>query len=374
MVAIRTMQVRPPSQRSKPTSRYREEKVETVTEPEPSRIAIGIVGAGRVVNRHHAKNLRRLPGVDLVAVSDLNAKAVGQVIDGTQARGYVDYLEMLANESLDAVLICTPPSVRLEPVTAAAERGIAVFVEKPPALDVSRAREVGDVIARSGVINAVGFMYRYSKAVGRLRELIAGERVSLVRSILLCGPALNPDHPAWFFRKEVSGGPILDQAIHMLDLSRYLLGDVEALQAFGSNVIRPKSADFSVEDSVSINLSYLSGTVHNHTHSWAYPDVLIQLEVISDRMHLWLDLPGGVRGRIGGEAVDYRPEVDEFYLQELQTFTHAVRLGDQSVVRSPYSDAIGTLEAVLAANDSVETGASIRVATVDRGALEGTTR
>src|SRR5690606_9767367 len=98
----------------------------------------------------------------------------------------------------------------------------------------------------------------------------AGRRVALVRSCMLDGLAVREGTPTWFFDKSRSGGPVFDQAIHILDVSRYLLGEVEAVAGFHGNVTVPKSDSFTVEDSASLTLRYASGAMQNHSHSWAY--------------------------------------------------------------------------------------------------------
>lgn len=317
-------------------------------------ILVGIIGLGRIA-QHHIMNLQTIPGVHIQAVADVLADRVAEVARQHSATPYQDFEEMLDKEKLDAVLICTPPTVRFDPIKKAAKRSVAVFVEKPPAFDMDAALRTLRVIEQHGIINSVGFMYRWSKAIDFLKDAIAGMPLNMIRSIFVCGPALDPEQPKWFFNKALSGGPVLDQAIHILDLTRYIAGDVVAVHAFGANVVCPKSDDFTVEDSVSINLLYRSGAVQSHTHSWAYPGEKLEIELISDRHHLYVT-PDQVRGTINGDEVFYKPSSNNFYRRELVEFLEAVRQNDQSRIRSPYSDAIKTLATVLAANQSVDSG------------------
>lgn len=320
-------------------------------------ISVGIVGLGRIAQRH-LKNLSTVPEVRIQAVADVLVDRAAGVAKQYSATPYQDFREMFEREKLDAVLICTPPTVRFDPVKMAAERSIAVFVEKPPAFDMDAALQTLRVIEQHGIINSVGFMYRWSKAIDFLKEIIAAMPLNIIRSIFVCGPALNPEQPKWFFNKILSGGPVLDQAIHILDLTRYIAGDVVAVQAFGANVVCPKTEEFTVEDSVSINLRYRSGAVQSHTHSWAYPGGKLEIELISDRHHLYVT-PDEVRGTVDGDELLFKPGSNDFYRREIVAFIDAVRHKDQSRIRSPYTDAVKTLATVLAANQSIESGGVI---------------
>jgi predicted dehydrogenase len=317
-------------------------------------VRVGIVGTGWIGQRH-LESLAQMDGVRVVGVCDIDrAKAEAQA-GRWGLPVFDDYSHMLAEAQPEAVVICTPPTVRLELVQAAAELGIHCFIEKPPAKTLAAAREVQAVLDASGVINSVGFMYRYCKAVDRLRELIAGRRVALVHSRLLCALAMDPNWPRWFFDKQRSGGPIIDQAIHSLDLSRYILGEVAEVAGFGGNLTVPKGGDFTVEDSHTLALRYSSGVLQNHCHSWAYPDYVSTMEFLSDELHLHLDVVNSrVHGRVGGAKVSYEYAGDNAYRTELEAFVAAVRQGRPDLVRSTYADAVQTLQLTLAAYDAVD--------------------
>jgi predicted dehydrogenase len=159
-----------------------------------------------------------------------------KAVNKFNVKGFNDYVEMLEEIKPEGIIICTPPEVREFLVREAAERGIHCFIEKPPAKDLEMAKKVDEILDQTGVINSVGFMYRYSRAVESTRELITGRRVVLVRSAMLDGLALRPNWPRWFFDKKRSGGPAFDQAIHIFDLSRYLLGEVHT-KLLGTKII-----------------------------------------------------------------------------------------------------------------------------------------
>jgi predicted dehydrogenase len=334
-------------------------------------LRVGVIGTGGIASKH-LHTLSQQKDIQIAALCDIDEAKVKSAAEKNGAAVYTDCVTMFEQTELDFVLVCTPPGFRLQPVKEAASRGIACFIEKPPAFDLEDARQMKQVIEESGIIAGVGFMYRYAGAIQKAKELIGGQPVPIVRSVFVCGVALIPDWPRWFFNKSISGGPILDQAIHILDSSRYLVkdaaGDVEQIQCFGSNVTIPKEGDFTIEDSHVVNLRYGKGTVQSHTHSWAVTQNQVKIELISKDYHLIVDLApetghhcSTLKGHFKNEPVLFDFSDEDFYVTEMETFLKAVRTKNQSLIRSPYADAAKTLEVVHSANRSAEEGSIIKL-------------
>ncbi|HIM10067.1 TPA: hypothetical protein EYM26_04605, partial [Candidatus Poribacteria bacterium] len=96
------------------------------------------------------------------------------------------------------------------------------------------------MIDGSDIICSVGFHMRYSPSVDRFRELMEGRTVNFVQSILAGSSVATRSLDDWFFLKEKSGGHIMDQAIHFIDLMRLVVGEISHVQTFGNNVVCPK--------------------------------------------------------------------------------------------------------------------------------------
>ena len=103
------------------------------------------------------------------------------------------------------------------------------------------------MIDGSDIICSVGFHMRYSPSVDRFRELMEGRTVNFVQSILAGSSVATRSLDDWFFLKEKSGGHIMDQAIHSIDLMRLVVGEISQVQTFGNNVVCPKTNDFTIE-------------------------------------------------------------------------------------------------------------------------------
>ncbi|MBY0145946.1 Gfo/Idh/MocA family protein [Neobacillus niacini] len=310
-------------------------------------VRIAVVGTGWQ-GQGHLSTMQKIAGIEVVGVCELNEETLLKAVTKFGVKGFSDYVIMLEESKPEGVIICTPPEVREFLVREAAERGIHCFIEKPPAKNLEQALKVVEILERTGVINSVGFMYRYSPAVAFLKELIKGKRVAWVRSAMLDGLALRPNWPRWFFNKEISGGPVFDQAIHIFDLSRYLLGEVDEVTGFQGNLVVQKEGDFTVEDSFTLSMKYQNGVLQNHTHTWSYPDVFTQIEMISDQLHVTLDLvKGSVSGKVEGVEVFFEAEDHGLYQLELEAFAKAIEEKNPAFVLATYKDSIQSLSVSL---------------------------
>lgn len=317
-------------------------------------IKIGIIGLGTIAWRH-LNSLREVGKTELVAICDVDKQKTAAVQKEFGGKVYFDFNKMFAEQPLDAILICTPPTVRYEPIAEAARRNIAIFCEKPPAFDLITAKKIEEVVKKSKVLNSVGFMWRYNRITDRAKQLIQGHTISLMRSVFLCHVISNPNIPDWFLLKERSGGPLLDQAIHLLDVSRYLLGDILSLHTFGNNLVVPKSEKVTIEDSHSLNLQFTSGVVGNHLHSWSYRGSIARIELYAQKLCLVLDYgANSIYGKVENVKVNEKMD-DNPYITELERFLDAVEQKEQSILRSSYKDAVKTLAVGIAANKSFQT-------------------
>ncbi len=328
-------------------------------------VKVGIIGTGGIASMH-LNNLKKIERAKLVAICDIDKEKVKRAQEKFGGKVYFDFKEMLDKEPIDALLICTPQIVRYEPIKEAAKRGIAIFCEKPPAFDLETARKIEEVIKETNILNSIGFMWRHNQITDRAKELIKGKAISLMRSSLLCNVCLNPDLPGWFLLKERSGGPLLDQAIHLLDVNRYLLGDIINVQTFGNNLILPKNEKLTVEDSHSLNLQFASGTIGNHIQSWSYQGKIANfgiIELYGKDLFLKIDYrSNSIYGKVEDTETNEKMN-DSPYVTELERFLDAVEQKNQGILRSPYADAVKTLAVAIAANKSFQTGKIEKVIT-----------
>jgi predicted dehydrogenase len=169
-------------------------------------LAVGIVGCGKVA-RHHVPALRAARGARLVAAFDLDTQAAGAT-GAPVADSLTDLIERV-----DVVAVCTPPETHAGVALAALAAGRGVLVEKPLAATLADADRI--VEAADGLMAATGFQLRCHRRLPvRARSV----------------------HGLWAGPTNVTVGPLLDRAVHHVDLWRVLLGDeVEHARAAETN-------------------------------------------------------------------------------------------------------------------------------------------
>jgi predicted dehydrogenase len=193
--------------------------VEDVVSP----VRLGVVGAGALSSRRIYPCLHSLP-VSLAAVCDLDRARAEQAARwfGGEAV-YTDYREMLAGAELDGVIVCVDPAQHHRLALDALRAGLPVYTEKPPAVRAADAFEMLAASRRAGTICMTGFKKRFAPAYQKAKAAImdaAFGAPTLLSIDYCCGPTYrnDPSDPRSQF--------LLDFCIHIIDLSRYLFGEV----------------------------------------------------------------------------------------------------------------------------------------------------
>ncbi|MBN1343285.1 MAG: Gfo/Idh/MocA family oxidoreductase [Phycisphaerae bacterium] len=323
-------------------------------------VRIGIIGAGGIA-QHHAKTLCTLPEATIAAAADPNQANAKVFADSYGSRTYSDAARMLEGESdLDAVMIASGADVRLEPIRQVCERGVALFCEKPPALDLASAVAAKEAIERAGILNTVGFQTRWSPSAKRLRELMTGRRILFAR-VVIAWPVFKWVEdglaPGRLYTKAGCGGPMIEQGIHYQDVLRYITQDepvwVQAVADLGkTEPIEGRDC----EDTTIVTARHASGMVSAHVHNWSHVEHLLQMQLVGNEFDLTWRIDEGevVVGRLDGKDVDERLEANP-YAEEMKGFVAAVAAKDQSMLRSTYADACKSLAVCVAATRAVET-------------------
>lgn len=190
-------------------------------------VQLGIVGAGFMAETH-ALSYDSIPNANIAAIASPNTASEFVRDQGLDARTYSDAEEMYANESLDAVDICTPTHTHEQLVIGAAEQGLDVLCEKPLARYLDEADRIIETVEETGVTAMVGHVIRFFPEYAQIREqalsgVIGDPGVARARRL---SPYPDWGRDNWFGDEERSGGVFLDMSIHDFDYLRWLFGDV----------------------------------------------------------------------------------------------------------------------------------------------------
>ena len=223
------------------------------------KINLAVIGTGRIGSMHVANIVNQVPEANLVAICDIRLDVAQAVADKWGITRVVrDYHELLADESIEAVLIATTTSTHAEIIKDCANAGKHIFCEKPIALDLARIDEALEAVELAGVKLQVGFNRRFDKNFQRVKEIVqSGE---LGRPCMLKITNRDPELPSKEFLR-VSGGLFLDMTIHDFDMAQFQIGEVTEVYATGSVLIDSELEEFGDLDTALLTLKFKDGTI-----------------------------------------------------------------------------------------------------------------
>ncbi len=329
-----------------------------------SDIGVALLGCGRM-GQEHARSLAGIPEVRVVAVAD----PVEEAAEATRAlcraeRVLADPAEAIESPEVDAVVIVTPTDTHASLTRAAARAGKAIFCEKPVALDLGATRAAMRLVEQAGVPFQIGFNRRFDAGFAAARAQIDAGAVGQIEQFRAVGRDPSPPPLSYL---QVSGGQFLDQIVHEFDMARFLVGEVEEVEAWGAVRVDPRIGELGDTDTATTLLRFADGALgvieSSRRAVYGYD---IRAEVFGSAGKLVVEaLPKTpvTRFREGGyEADHYHFFMDRFqaaFRAELEAFVSALLEG-----RAPDPgprDAIEGLRIGLAAARSYREGRPVRV-------------
>lgn len=326
-------------------------------------LKIGIIGAGNM-GRAHQRAIAAYGG-RVVAVHDVIPEVAQKMATEIGAEIGTTELKALFDRQLDGVVITTPPPVRQEPVQMACERGVHLMIEKPPALNITEGRACLEQIEKAGVISAVGLQLRYTPLYEKLRHLLDGQTVHLVRTVCTVDYYLSFRMAPWFLQHQMSGGPIAEQAIHILDCARFVMGNPTLVQAHAlavKNMALDRS-EFDAENAIQMTYELDNGVFGTHANHCGTEKFSFDLEVIGPHLRLQANITSNrITGYLNGGAVDEpAPTQNSLGLDKTGAWLRAIETGDRSLIRCDFAEGMNTLALIEAAVRSRGTGRFVRV-------------
>lgn len=311
-------------------------------------VKVGFIGAGTIAELH-LKALAKVENAKVSAIFDVNQERAQQISDTYGAVAYESAEALLDSGEVDAVFICTPPFARDGLEEAAVARSIHLLAEKPVGLQLEQARRKEQLILESGLIHSSGYCLRYLDIVQKAKEYLQGKQVDLVLAYRIgSAPPLS-----WWSKLELSGGQLVEQSTHQLDLIRYVVGEFHSVHAFHdvrSSMLKI-DPDATAYDVGTVSFELKSGAVGNITSTSVSKYVgRGEVEIFGDGFYVSLN--GGTLHIIDdSQDITIKGREDYYYKQD-KAFIEAVSQKDQSLVLGSYSEAVTTLAVTLAANES----------------------
>jgi len=235
---------------------------------------VGVIGCGAIFIMH-AYPLHRMEETEIKAVCDVKSEALKAASGLFHCDAYDDYHELLKRDDIDVIHVLTPHHLHAPMAIDAADAGKHVLIEKPLAISMEQAWAIVEAGKRNKVTIGVVSQNRYNAASVAIKEALTGGDLGKVvgqRVILSWAkPADYYEKSEWRGTWEEEGGSLMiDQAIHVMDLARWFVGDeIESVEASIANRNHP---DIETEDTAEGLVTYKSGvkSVFFATNNFTY--------------------------------------------------------------------------------------------------------
>ena len=269
-------------------------------------LKVGVVGLG--MGRDHLQKFAKVAGCVCTAICDQNVPLLNQIGDEFSiAARFGTFEEFLETADIDVVSLAVPNFLHKDMTLAALKRGWHVLCEKPMAMNTAEAREMAEAVRRSGKKFMIHFNQRFRPEHRYFRDLIKSGALGDVYYASAGWRRMRgmPHFGGWFGQKKMSGGgPLIDLGVHMLDLTRWLVGNPKVVTVSASTFSHIGQAtallqkkEFDVEDLASALIRFDDGSTLVLEVSWALN--------FEEREKVYLEM-SGTKGGLSSICYDYR--------------------------------------------------------------------
>lgn len=307
-------------------------------------LRLGLIGAGWIAGLH-LEALDRLGRTELAGVVSGTVAGAAAITERWGGKPYADLDQMLDEARPDVAYVCVPPYRAVAIGERLVKRGIPFLTEKPlAAANAAGPASLSAAIELAGLVVAVGYHLRALDILPEVRERLAANPPRLIVARWLDG---TPS-PAWWGLVERGGGQVVEQATHLYDLARHVLGEAEVVGAVSTRDPAASPPDVDVADATAAVLRFERGAIGSFANTRRIGSAVIAVEFASDGLLTTLyKKPDRGQGDWhasfddGGAVVEVHAERDPYEIQAV-AFLDAVEAGDPSRVLSSYGDALRT--------------------------------
>jgi UDP-N-acetylglucosamine 3-dehydrogenase len=311
-------------------------------------LGMAVIGAG-FWGKNHARNLKEIGEVKLVAVCDKDAAKAKVVADLFGVESYTDSRKMLKRTDIEAVTICTWSTNLAVEATHALKAGKHVLVEKPMANNVREAQRIVALAQKNERCLMVGFLMRFIPGVQRIKQAIdKGEIGTLVYA--------TARRVSQWPERIGDVGVVKDLAIHDIDMTQYLFNDdAVSVYAKAGNLWHKK-----FEDHAQILVSFREKKNAFIEANWLTPYKIRKLIVTGSEAIMTLDyITQEITIETEGQTLAPRYEVREPLKLELQHFASSILNGKEPTITG--TDGLKALQIAEAALKSAQTGTTVKI-------------
>lgn len=228
--------------------------------------------------------LKRIPDLEVVAIADEDEDRGRSIASRYNTRFYKDYQDLLKQEDIDFVIVCSENIKHKDMVIASAQAGKHILCEKPISIDIPSAKEMIKTAERYGVQLQTAFPVRFSPAVRRVKSMIDNRELGSIFAFNCTNHGKMPG--GWFVDKSLAGGgAIIDHTVHVMDILRWYLGcEVKYVYAEGATLLH----NIPTEDTGLLSIIFENGIFATIDTSWSRPKSFpiwgdVNIEVIAEK-------------------------------------------------------------------------------------------
>ncbi|MCW4024091.1 MAG: Gfo/Idh/MocA family oxidoreductase [Candidatus Bathyarchaeota archaeon] len=295
-------------------------------------VKLGIIGLG-FIGQTHLKHSLKLQDAQVIAAADVSTKALQNAKNMGVKKTFNNYVDLLKDPEVDAVLISLPTHLHLKCAIDTAEAHKNIFLEKPIAVSVNQARQIINAANQNSVKLMVGYPLRFNKTFlnlkSQLENGLIGDVENAHATYVSSGPFFHravgyspvPVPEWWFNAAESGGGVLMDLGCHLINLLRWMLGEVVDVKGYFGHRL---NLDF--EDSALCLAKFNCGAVAMINVGWFSQEYALKLNMLGTVRNVFTEhMPPS---SISGAYQMFTKGISSFlqpHLDELQYFVDCLK-------------------------------------------------
>ncbi|MGY0217562.1 Gfo/Idh/MocA family protein [Endozoicomonadaceae bacterium StTr2] len=277
------------------------------------KIRVAVIGCGRISAKHFEAIQQHQQDLELVAICDIDPARMEDTANKYNVPGYLCLDQLLDQENIDVVSICTPSGLHPEHAIAAAKSGVNIVSEKPMATRWNDGIRMVKACDESKVHLFIVKQNRFNATLQLLKKAVTEKRFGKIHLVHLnvfwTRPQEYYDRAKWCGTWELDGGALMNQASHYIDLMDWLIGPVADVQCMTST-----HRDIEVEDTGVMNVRWRNGAVGSIAVTMCtYPNNLEgSITILGEKGS----------AKIGGVAVN---QIEEWQFEEQKDYDSEIK-------------------------------------------------
>lgn len=259
------------------------------------KVRIGIIGFGRM-GLTHFSIINTHPAVEMTAIADTSSTMLNMIKKYLpRTKMFEDYNDLLNSSLVDAIIVCTPSVMHYDVCKMAAEKGINVFCEKPFTTSPAQAKDLADVFESKGLVNQVGYVYRFDAVFGKVKEMLDQQLIGKVvhTNVQFLSSTISKMQPekGWRSKRENGGGATYEMGSHVIDLMEFFFGKPQKIIGTLMNQVYSEAVE-DISEAQMVYKGGMSANIHVNWSDYTYRKPMLKLDIHGTKGKIQADLYG----------------------------------------------------------------------------------